>query len=60
MKKRKKRKKLTEDESYIKNVSLTGYPFLDGIIYIAGLAIIITYASDIKAFFDYISNALIK
>ena len=50
-KKRKKRKKLTQDERE-KKESLTGYPLLDGIIYIAGLAVIITYASDIKAFFE--------
>nr|ANO58329.1 hypothetical protein [uncultured Alphaproteobacteria bacterium]ANO58367.1 hypothetical protein [uncultured Alphaproteobacteria bacterium] len=35
-KKRKKKKKLTKDErEYIKNISLTGYPFLDGILAIA-------------------------
>jgi len=44
-KKRKKRKKLTEDESYIKNISLTGYPLVDGIIYIAALMVFIKFGA---------------
>ena len=52
-KKRKKRKKLTEDESYIKNISLTGYPFLDGLLAFAFVMFMVKYGFPyIKAFFE--------
>ena len=50
--KRKKRKKLTQDERE-KKESLTGYPLLDGIIYITAFMVFIKYGAPyIKAFFE--------
>ena len=52
MKKRKKRKKLTEDERE-KKESLTGYPWLDGILCIAFVMALLNYGGPyIKAFFE--------
>jgi|TARA_B100000586_G_scaffold5634_1_gene3833 hypothetical protein len=50
---RKKKKKLTKDEKeYIKNISLTGYPFLDGILALAFVLFLIQIAPPyIHAFF---------
>ena len=49
-KKRKKRKKLTQDERD-KKQSLTGYPWVDGIIYLAAFMAFVNWAPETKSFF---------
>ena len=52
-KQKKKRKKLTQDERE-KKKSLTGYPWVDGILALAFVLFMLKYAAPyIRAFFSY-------